>query len=237
MKNMKRILLTMVAALLLVVMSVAGTLAYLTSTSDQVINTFTIGKVNITLDEAKTDEYGVEDTTAARVIENEYKLIPGHTYTKDPEVHVLAESEPSYIYVKITNEMASYMVAGCIENQMAAHGWKLLPGYEAEGIYYYVDLSVTEDNVDASIVDARNAAITLPVFDTITLLDTLTDAEIQVAATKTIVIQAYALQADGFEDGDDVGISAVEEAYPQAESSWPANAPASSEEDDNATGE
>ena len=41
-KNMKKILLTVVAAMLLVVMSVAGTLAYLTATSREVKNTFTV---------------------------------------------------------------------------------------------------------------------------------------------------------------------------------------------------
>ena len=81
---------------LVAVASVLGTLAYLTST-DTVKNTFTVGKVNITLDEAEVDMNGVAATPAKRVKKNEYKLMPGHTYTKDPMVTVLAGSEPSYI--------------------------------------------------------------------------------------------------------------------------------------------
>ena len=218
MKNMKRILLTMVAAMLLVVMSVAGTLAYLVSTSQQVTNTFTIGKVTIALDEAKTDEYGDEIAGAERVIANEYKLIPGREYAKDPTVHVVKGSEPSYIYVKITNEMKDYLVANCIEDQLKDNGWEPLTGYT--GIYYYVD----EDSeaADKSIVDARDAQVDLIVFETITLLDSLTDTEIAKAASKKIVIQAYALQADGFDS--------PAEAYAEAECTWPTNAPTATPE-------
>ena len=52
MKNMKRILLTVVAAMLLVVMSVAGTLAYLTVKTNPVTNTFKVGDVSFDLGSA-----------------------------------------------------------------------------------------------------------------------------------------------------------------------------------------
>ena len=52
MKNSKlrRILLTLACAVLLVSLSVGATLAYLTSVTAEVQNTFTVGKVQITLD-------------------------------------------------------------------------------------------------------------------------------------------------------------------------------------------
>ena len=95
---MKKSIALVMMAVLLVAASVMGTLAYLTS-KDTVKNTFTVGKVKITLDEAKVNEYGEADTPASRVKENTYKLIPGHAYTKDPTVHFAAGSEAGYLFV------------------------------------------------------------------------------------------------------------------------------------------
>lgn len=90
--NSKRKALTMVlVALLLVSTTMFATIAYLKS-EDKLNNTFTVGKVNITLDEAKVDEDGTPVQGADRVKENRYKLIPGHSYTKDSTVTIKANS-------------------------------------------------------------------------------------------------------------------------------------------------
>ena len=108
MKTKSKALLLTLCAVLLVAASVLGTMAYLTSTA-KVENTFTIGKVEIKLDEAKVDELGnvVSDN---RVQANEYKLMPGNTYTKDPTVTVLNGSEEAYVRMKVTfNNAAALM--------------------------------------------------------------------------------------------------------------------------------
>ena len=97
MKKSKAILMAL-CAVLLVAASVMGTLAYLTST-DTVVNTFTVGKVEITLDEADVNADGTPVQGADRVDANEYHLLPGHTYAKDPIVHVDADSEDCYLFV------------------------------------------------------------------------------------------------------------------------------------------
>ena len=56
----KKVMVTVLAAAALVTASVFGTIAYLTD-SEKVENTFTVGKVGITLDETDVDEYGVKD--------------------------------------------------------------------------------------------------------------------------------------------------------------------------------
>ena len=58
MKTKTKALALALCAVLLVVSTVFVTMAYLTSKTDVVTNTFTVGKVTITLDEAKVDEYG-----------------------------------------------------------------------------------------------------------------------------------------------------------------------------------
>lgn len=70
-------------AVLLVCVSIGATVAYLTSQST-VTNTFTVGNVAITMDETKVSEDGAAVANADRVTSNAYKLLPGHTYTKDP---------------------------------------------------------------------------------------------------------------------------------------------------------
>ena len=86
---MKKKILVACLCVALAVLTIAGTtLAYLTS-QDTVTNTFTVGNVEIKLDEAKANTDGTLVEGANRVKANSYKLIPGHTYTKDPMVTVL----------------------------------------------------------------------------------------------------------------------------------------------------
>ena len=108
MKNMKRIMLTAVAMLLLVVMSVGGTLAWMTSQTEPVVNTFTVGSVEIDLDEAalkafdETKNEYAEDPDQPRVKSNEYQLMPGIKMAKDPTVTVIKGSEDCYVRAFVT---------------------------------------------------------------------------------------------------------------------------------------
>lgn len=118
MKTRSKALLLTLCAVLLVAASVLGTMAYLTSTAS-VENTFTVGSVAITLDEAKVDENGTPVEPAARVKSNEYKLMPGHTYTKDPTVTVEKGSESSYVRMKVTFNNATEIIKLCTDPEYA----------------------------------------------------------------------------------------------------------------------
>ena len=121
MKTKSKALLLTLCAVLLVAASVMGTMAYLTST-DKVENTFTVGNVTITLDEAKVNTDGTPAAPAERVKANEYKLLPGHTYTKDPTVTVKAVSESSYVRMKVTFNNAADIIAMCTDPEYADDG-------------------------------------------------------------------------------------------------------------------
>lgn len=178
---MKKSIALVMMAVLLVAASVMGTLAYLTS-KDSVTNTFTVGKVKITLDEAKVNEYGEADTPASRVKENTYKLIPGHAYTKDPTVHFAAGSEASYLFVKVENGITAIEADKKIADQITVNGWTALDS--VTGVYY--------QKVDAN---TGAAAIDYPVFGTFKLTD---DAKVENYVTANVTVTAYAIQADGF---------------------------------------
>lgn len=177
-KNIK-IIAVIACIALLATTSVLSTLAYLKS-KDSVENTFTVGKVAITLDESKVDEYGVATEEQTRVKNNNYKLIPGHLYTKDPVVHFLAGSEASYIFVKIENGLSAIETGTTIEQQILANGWTKLDGQT--DIYY-------------KIVSATNIDIDYPVFTSFQIDG---EADVQSYANTNITITAYAIQADGF---------------------------------------
>ena len=113
MKTKSKALLLTLCAVLLIAASVLGTMAYLTS-SDTVTNTFTVGKVEI-----KLDETDVTNPTGSRVQANSYKLMPGTTYTKDPTVTVKAGSEEAYVRMKVTFNNATEIIALCTDPEFA----------------------------------------------------------------------------------------------------------------------
>ena len=131
MKKMKTVLLC-ISMVILVFASVMGTLAYLSDT-DGVVNTFTVGKVVITLDEADVDENGVV-VGNDRVKANEYHLIPGGTYVKDPTLTVKKGSEASYVRMLVT--------ISDFADLKAVFGNDFLPENYVELIHVYLGLTV-----------------------------------------------------------------------------------------------
>ena len=106
MKNVKKALLICVCVVALVCVTVMGTLAWLTD-NDSVENTFTVGQVDITVDETKVDANGTPVDGADRVKENQYHILPGMEYTKDPTMTVIKGSEDSYVRMILTVHNAS----------------------------------------------------------------------------------------------------------------------------------
>ena len=200
MKTRTKAALTVLCALLLVVATFLGTLAYMTSKAT-VTNTFTVGNVTITMDEAKTDLYGVKlntegnvfedngDTIADRVMANDLKLIPGHTYTKDPTVHVTADSEPCWVFVEVSDDIKALQAETTVANQITAKGWTQLVVDEVpvEGVYYI-------DHATMGVAD-------YDVFETLTIK---TDVDLNAFMAgydnvnkPTLSLTAYAIQKDG----------------------------------------
>lgn len=89
----KKNILTMVLALALVaVLAVGATLAYFTD-KDTTTNTFTMGKVDINLDESKDGKNWVEDGL------DYTSIVPGDKETKIARVRVKSDSEDCYVMV------------------------------------------------------------------------------------------------------------------------------------------
>ena len=98
---MKKKILALCLVVALMTVAIAGaTLAYFNDVTDEVKNTFTMGKVDIDLDEAPVDADD-KATEGDRVKENEYSnnMVPGHVFDKDPTIHVDAKSEDCYSWM------------------------------------------------------------------------------------------------------------------------------------------
>ena len=187
MKTRNKALLLTLCAVLLVTASVLGTMAYLTST-DEVQNTFTVGQVQITLDEKDTDN---STPDADRDKANAYHLLPGNEYEKDPTVHVNAVSEDSWIFVKVENGIAAFEAATSTEengyksisDQITANGWTALNG--VANVYYK---PYTKSDTGSDLI----------VFSNFKIADTANDVQGWATLNATVNITAYAVQKDGF---------------------------------------
>ena len=207
MKTKRKALLLTFCAVLLVVASVLGTIAYLTA-NDTVTNTFTVGQVAINLDEAKVTEDGKAVTPDERVKANSYKLLPGHTYTKDPTVTVLSGSESSYIKMTVTFNKANELDAIFAPN--GADLTSIFNGYDdanwiAKGDTKDADANTRtyefwyKEAVGAPTTDVKLDAL----FKSITVPNDITGEQLATIQGMTITVNAYAIQADGFKTAEE----------------------------------
>ena len=204
---MKKTLTVIIALVLVVVMSVAGTVAYLTS-SDTVTNTFSVGNVQIKLDEAQAKADGTLIEGAERVKANSYKLLPGHTYAKDPMVTVLNGSESSYIKMTVTFSKANELDA--IFDPDGATLTTIFNGYDISNWTYKGNTKNAAENTrtyefwykEAVAAPDGNVALDA-LFDSITVPGSITNEQLATIEGMTITVNAYAIQADGFTDAAD----------------------------------
>lgn len=204
MKTKTKALGLMMAAVLLVTAMIFGTMAYLTST-DEVVNTFTVGSVAIQLDEAKANTDGTLVEGADRVDANSYKLLPGHTYAKDPMVTVLSGSENSYIRMTVTVSKAAELDA--IFDPQKANLLSIFNGYDSTNWIYQGETDDTTNNTRTyefwykDTVSALEEDVALDaLFDSITVPGEINNDQLKTIEGMTITVNAYAIQADGFND-------------------------------------
>lgn len=206
-KKLTKIAILAFCAAALVTCSVLGTLAYLKATSEVARNTFTIGNVSLSLDETKVDLYGDPVAGAERVLSNKYKLIPNHTYTKDPTVTVAKGSEKCYVRMIVT--------ITDIADMKLVFGEDFLPQDLVDGTWdasTWLTTGVVTDNKDGSysyefrykdIVDAAQDDATLPpLFTKIAIDETISADSLEKLTDMEICIVAHAIQSHGFDNAD-----------------------------------
>lgn len=185
----KKSLITMVAAVCLTgVVMVGATLAYLTSTTDVAQNTFTVGKVNIDLDEktGQTAEDFTKETDWNDEVDGK-NMYPGQEIPKRPVVTVKADSADCWVYVQVSgaDELVAqnFTIAGWSDEWVKTDASKTL-----NGIYKYKE-KVSKQDTDKLLP---------PVF---TSVKYNTEAEGKIDGTVgTVKVVAAAIQADGIDN-------------------------------------
>lgn len=176
---MKKALFIMLSAALIVCATVAGTLAWLTDTTAPVVNTFTVGDINIEL----------KETTGKT-----YKMVPGIELVKDPAVTVKAGSEACWLFVKVEK-------SGNFDDFMTfemADGWIALSGYA--GVYYR---NVDATNADTGFDVLKDKKVMVLETVTKTMLEGVKNADgTPNENAPTLTFTAYAVQKDGIDDAD-----------------------------------
>lgn len=159
MKTRSKVLSLVLAGTLIVSAGMFGTLAYLTDTTKEVVNTFTTSGIKINLAETTGEKY---------------KMVPGFTIKKDPTVTVEKDSEDCYLFVKL-KESANF--DDFLTYEMS-EGWTSLTG--VDGVFYRVvedkanaqEFEVLKDNqvtVNGTVTKDQLAALTNATYPTLTI--------------------------------------------------------------------
>ena len=179
---MKKTLTMVLAFALVFALGVGGTLAWLTATTPEVKNTFTVGDINITLTE----------TTGA-----EYDFVPGDEVAKNPVVTVKADSEKCYLFIKVVAENNIQVEGEYALNWAIAQGWTPYKNEQdapANGTYYFYQV------VDATTADTPFAVLAN---DKVTVSDKLTKDSVLETAKFALTFDAAAVQFENIDGLDD----------------------------------
>ena len=221
-------------AIALVVVTVFTTIAFLASSS-AVSNTFSVGNIHMSIYESKVDADGKAVTYDEGVRKdstgNNYTLIPGKTYDKDPTIYVEPKSVKSFLFVKLRNqietiEYGNYSATDEIEpnsdekkltikEQMARHGWQLVGSNDSGEVYVYsgnLDQSValSSDKL-AAIKDESNFAEATLIsgsenVQTFDVFDTFTvdnkADNLQIYLGAKVAVTAFSIQSSGIVAND-----------------------------------
>lgn len=200
---MKKKLLIALAIVLVVAMSVTGTLAYLTANTGAVTNTFTVGKV---FDEEDSDthknfellEHGITGKpgeytlTAEEVSGNEYTVMPGVNIPKDPFVRVNSPvGVDVYLFVEVvdgTGEQLTVTVDSTKWTKLAG-----VTGTHGGDVYTLAsDRLAAGSTLDATYILANNEIVV---------------ANATIVNPGRVTFYGYLIQAAGFTSAEDAAVT------------------------------
>ena len=215
----KRILLLTLCMVALVLVSVVGTIAFFTD-RDSVTNTFTVGNIEIALDEAEVNPDGTLASND-RVKANTYHLLPGLSYIKDPTMTVKAGSEEAYLrlVVKVTrfDELEAALEGGNYFADLNGDGdpdvdlrlllndtwnyaeWQFA-GYTEDGTTAAYEFRYVS-TVD--MFEEKNDAKLAPLFTEIAIPGSIDNAHMAHLGNVVIDVEGHAIQAAGFDSADE----------------------------------
>ena len=203
---------------LVVLVTTIITFALLTFETDTLVNTFTVGQVSLKLDETDVDETGTPIPNANRVTGNEYKLIPGNEYVKDPTMTVLSGSEASYVRILVTITKTKEIKEVFDENFLPENyvtGWDKTK-WISTSIKENDDNSITYEfryyQVVSGFVNGKKQEVVLePFFTKFTAPGELTSEDLKKIEGFEIKVVGHGIQATGFKSAEEAWTAFNEE--------------------------
>ena len=127
---------TLAVAMVLVTLigcAIGGTLAWLTDETQEIVNTFTVGNIDIDLTETKTN----------------FKMVPGDTIDKDPVVTVKGGSEACWLFVKVeeANDLDDFIA------YEIADGWTAVTDHAG---YYYREVAAGTADQNFAVIGNKD---------------------------------------------------------------------------------
>ena len=197
----KKALLILLSAAILVIGSALGTMAYLTDL-ESVTNTFTVGRVDISL-----WEY-IPGTTNKTTEGNQYDdIVPGGEYDKNPTVTIKAGSESAYVRMfvtitdcadmdKVFSELQTPVtkVIDINANWLLKNNTKDLAGSDTRTYEFWYNTATTKSESEQDL-PALFTGINVP--------GEINNAQLASIDNFKIHIVAQAVQADGFDTADE----------------------------------
>jgi len=197
------------AIVLLLLFVVGGAVAYFTDT-DSKTNTFTIGNVDIDLEETAWD--ALADDNDNDIPDDAEDMMPGESVTKDPVIRNLSTKNPAYVFAKVEVPCTTIVAPATTSEELFVYtpntGWTELTttgtnavpvactsGGTATHVYYYgSNGTLTELAKAANSTTPRPTSA--PVFSSVTLRSTLKGNE-GLTSEKNIVVTGYGIQTQG----------------------------------------
>lgn len=225
MRISKRTLIVVLSLVLAMSVTAFGTVAYMTDRATAT-NTFTVGNVDIIVDEKNVDRDPGSDTDGDgkpdipdRDTENDYKMIPGKEYDKDPIVTVKAGSEECYVRMRVVldNMDALLKIAQKYSNPTVTDNYEALLyqfinldaanwAYQdytqvGEGAYEFEFWYQKADEADATKVSVTTEDVALPaLFTKFTVPGYFTGDDLEAIAGMTMNVYGDAIQTATFAD-------------------------------------
>lgn len=186
----KKVTAIALAVCILAVAVIGATMAYFTDT-DSKTNTFTFGKVDIDLTEDSTNENGAVKGVISTGGGITYPgVLPGLVYSKVPTVKLADNSLPAYVVITATIPTI-YDWEGLFNYKIdSAFDWDKKTVGENTIYYFYAKETLDEDAGRTSVTP----------FTEVKINPALTQNDVKNLPTFNVVVNAYGIQKDGFDD-------------------------------------
>lgn len=191
--NARRILLLVGLMSLVAVISIGGTIAWLTDSTGPVTNTFTTADVDISLTETwntDTDKNGTNDSWQAQ-------LIPGKEYSKNPKVEVLDSTDVDvYLFVKFEEDAKDYLNYTSLLTDR--NGWTKGDGTDIPDNVWYRTVAKDAATKSWELLADNKVTVKEDLLKSVPENEQVEGETYMPATSVTLKYTAYAIQTEGF---------------------------------------